>query len=217
MDLRTLPTSLKAVIYDRLGKTSVKLVEAETPIPGHGQILVNFYVQTKHSYTKTHSGACHSDHSFMTHALGTGLKGSTKRIGDRVSIKYVYSACRTCIPCPVSAESCCTSMQVSGYALRKARVGHGDWIVVSGIASRAFGLWVTGVDVREKEDSDSAYACGLEMLRFNAVLVVVGSIVGSSVGNYRESLEVKGLAQRGVIRFCVEVERLRDLQGVFEI
>jgi hypothetical protein len=43
------------------------------------------------------------------------------------------------------------------------------------------------------------------------------SIVGSSVGNYRESLEVKGLAQRGVIRFCVEVERLRDLQGVFEI
>jgi hypothetical protein len=90
MDLRTLPTSLKAVIYDRLGKTSVKLVEAETPIPGHGQILVNFYVQTKHSYTKymlstlpslpppsvihlirfrTHSGACHSDHSFMTHAV----------------------------------------------------------------------------------------------------------------------------------------------------
>lgn len=86
--------------------------------------------------------------------------------------------------------------------------------------------------------ADSAYVNGLDMLRFNGTLVVVSvqegaeyaifnaspnaflftqkSIVGSSVGNYRESAEVMDLSQRGVIRPRVDLEKLENLQAEFE-
>lgn len=86
--------------------------------------------------------------------------------------------------------------------------------------------------------SDSAFAECLDMLRLNGMLVVVGvqegkerpianaspnlflfaqkGIVGSSVGNYKESVEVMDLAQRGLIKPHVEVGKLDDLQCAFE-
>ncbi|KAJ5113837.1 hypothetical protein N7456_002371 [Penicillium angulare] len=85
---------------------------------------------------------------------------------------------------------------------------------------------------------DSAFTEAIEMLRFNGVAVVVGvqegterpissacpnaflfkqtSIVGSSVGTYRESVEVMELARRGILQPCVNLEPLENLQNVFE-
>lgn len=86
---------------------------------------------------------------------------------------------------------------------------------------------------------DSAYSQALDMLRFNGVLVVVGvqegkerpienacpnaflfnqsTIVGSSVGNYGEAVEVMDLARRGLIQTHVQVDKLENLQAVFEL
>lgn len=85
---------------------------------------------------------------------------------------------------------------------------------------------------------DSAYSQALAMLRFNGVLVVVGVqegkersienacpnaflfnqsiIAGSSVGNYGESVEVMEFARRGLIQTHVQVDKLENLQAVFE-
>ncbi|CRG88782.1 alcohol dehydrogenase, putative [Talaromyces islandicus] len=85
---------------------------------------------------------------------------------------------------------------------------------------------------------DSAFREGLDMLGFNGVLVVVGvqegkerpienaspnlflfmqkQIVGSSVGNYREAVAVMDLARRGIITPNVQMDRLENLQSVFE-
>lgn len=86
--------------------------------------------------------------------------------------------------------------------------------------------------------NDSAFGECLDMLRFNGMLVVAGvqegkerpianagpnlflfaqkGIVGFSVGNYKESVEVMDLAQRGLIKPRVEVRKLDDLQCAFE-
>ncbi|KAL3479540.1 chaperonin 10-like protein [Aspergillus californicus] len=343
MDLEMVPLSHTAMVYDQPGKVSIKQVTVATPTPGVGEVLIRL----------THSGACHSDHGLMTNAwaryprptmvnqvgghegvgyvvrLGPGLENSHAKVRERVGIKYIHKACRICPACLVGAESCCSTMQISGYytpgtfqeyclapadyvtpipdevpshlaapllcagltahsALKKSRAVSGDWIVVLGagggvghlmcqIAARAQGLRVIGVDWQAKEDlvrscgaedylsleqgnlatavkkrtgglgavavlvctgEDTAFAEGIDMLRFNGVLVVVGvqegterpipnacpnaflfnqtSIVGSSVGNYRESIEVMDLARRGIIQAHVTVEPLENLQSVFE-
>ncbi|KAF7596940.1 hypothetical protein BBP40_011986 [Aspergillus hancockii] len=46
--------------------------------------------------------------------LGPGREGCSKKPGDRIGIKYIHSACRTCVPCLLGAESCCTRIKVSG-------------------------------------------------------------------------------------------------------
>ncbi|OJJ52339.1 hypothetical protein ASPSYDRAFT_137854 [Aspergillus sydowii CBS 593.65] len=335
--------SHKAMVYDQPGKVSVRQVTVGTPEPTFGQVLLQL----------THSGVCHSDHGLMINAwerypkpmmvnqigghegvgrvvrLGPGLENGPVKIGDRVGVKFVHKACRVCKACLIGAESCCTTMQISGYytpgtfqeycvapadyvtpipdevpshlaapllcaglcalsSLRKSRAVPGDWIVVLGagggvghlacqIASRSLGLRVVGVDVPAKEElvrscgaesfisleqsdrvsmalnltgglgaaavlvctgEDSAFAEGLDMLRFNGVAVVVGvqegrerpianaspnvflfkqlSIIGSSVGSYRESVEVMDLARRGIVKAHVTVEPMSNLQSVFE-
>ncbi|KAL4781070.1 chaperonin 10-like protein [Aspergillus varians] len=107
---------------------------------------------------------------------------------------------------------------------------------VEAVKARTKGLGASSVLVCTGEDA--AFAEGIDMLRFNGVLVVVGvqqgderpissacpnsflfnqtSIIGSSVGNYREAVEVMDLARRGIIHPHVSVEPLGSLQHVFE-
>lgn len=54
----TIPKSHKAVVYDKPGSVSAKVIELETPEPGHGQVLIRL----------THSGVCHSDYGVMTNS-----------------------------------------------------------------------------------------------------------------------------------------------------
>ncbi|KAJ4504418.1 hypothetical protein HRR80_008500 [Exophiala dermatitidis] len=123
------PSRHKALVYDNPGKLSAKIEEIETPKPGVGEVLVNL----------THSGVCHSDYGVMTNAwstlpfptpknqvgghegvgkvaaLGPGTEGSGLKIGDRVGIKWIASACGNCIPCLEGADANCTSAKISGY------------------------------------------------------------------------------------------------------
>ncbi|OAP54896.1 hypothetical protein AYL99_10596 [Fonsecaea erecta] len=123
------PARHKACVYDNPGSISTKIEEIETPKPGVGEVLVNL----------THSGVCHSDMGVMCNAwawlpaptqkgqvgghegvgtvaaMGPGTETSGVKIGDRVGIKWIASACGNCIPCLVGADASCTSAKISGY------------------------------------------------------------------------------------------------------
>lgn len=40
-----IPTTHKAVVYDKPGEISTKIVDLETPKPGPGEVLVKLYVK----------------------------------------------------------------------------------------------------------------------------------------------------------------------------
>ncbi|KAJ5177688.1 Polyketide synthase enoylreductase [Penicillium coprophilum] len=124
MTVREIPTKQKAVIYDQPGTVSTKVVELDVPEPGAGEVLINL----------THSGVCHSDFSIMTNKwtgfpyptqpgqvgghegvgtvvkLGAGTESSNLKIGDRVGVKWVSSACGNCPP-----TDCASTKKISGY------------------------------------------------------------------------------------------------------
>ncbi|KAJ5987031.1 hypothetical protein N7451_011396 [Penicillium sp. IBT 35674x] len=124
-----IPQKQKAVIYDQPGTVSTKVVEIDVPQPGAGEVLINL----------THSGVCHSDLGIMTNTwvllpaptqpgqvgghegvgkivkLGPGTESSGLKIGDRVGIKWVASACGNCLPCQAGTDGLCFNQKVSGY------------------------------------------------------------------------------------------------------
>ncbi|KAL3445686.1 alcohol dehydrogenase 2 [Aspergillus insuetus] len=124
-----IPTKQKAIIYDNPGTVSTKVVELDVPEPGANEVLINL----------THSGVCHSDFGVMTNTwsilpyptqpgqvgghegvgkvvkLGAGAEASGLKIGDRVGIKWLASACGQCAPCQDGADGLCFNQKVSGY------------------------------------------------------------------------------------------------------
>lgn len=48
-------------------------------------------------------------------AMGSGTENSSVKVGDRVGIKWIASACGNCEPCLVGADANCTSAKISGY------------------------------------------------------------------------------------------------------
>ncbi|KAF3481771.1 alcohol dehydrogenase [Arthroderma uncinatum] len=124
-----IPAQAKAMVYDKPGSVSTKLTMVDVPEPGTGQVLVNL----------THSGVCHSDLSVMTSGwpgfikptqsgqvgghegvgkvvkFGPGAESSGLKIGDRVGIKWVSSACGNCAYCLEGTDGCCLNQKVSGY------------------------------------------------------------------------------------------------------
>ncbi|KAI9924091.1 hypothetical protein MW887_007331 [Aspergillus wentii] len=124
-----IPKKQKAVIYDEPGTVSTKVVEIDVPEPGPGDVLINL----------THSGVCHSDYGVMTNSwsilpfptqpgqvgghegvgkivkLGSGTESSGLKVGDRVGVKWLSSACGNCQPCQASFDGLCVNQRVSGY------------------------------------------------------------------------------------------------------
>ncbi|KAJ5395116.1 uncharacterized protein N7487_009419 [Penicillium crustosum] len=124
----TLPMKQKAAIYNSPGSVSIDIVETDIPEPGPDEVLINL----------THSGVCHSDLDIMTNSwaglpptpqgqigghegvgrvvkLGSGTGSSGIKIGDRVGVKWVASACGNCEPCQKQSDSLCFNQKVSGY------------------------------------------------------------------------------------------------------
>ncbi|OJJ42936.1 hypothetical protein ASPZODRAFT_28793 [Penicilliopsis zonata CBS 506.65] len=125
----TLPATYKAAIYDQPGTISTKVVDLDLPEPGVGEVLVNL----------THSGVCRSDLAIMTNSwqtfprptlpgqvgghegvgvvvkLGPWTESSDVKIGDRVGIKWLASACGNCEPCQAGADAICFKQKISGY------------------------------------------------------------------------------------------------------
>ncbi|KAJ5273094.1 hypothetical protein N7478_008219 [Penicillium angulare] len=124
-----IPITHKAIVYDKPGEISTSIVEVNTPTPGPGQILIKM----------THSGVCHSDLSLMTKTwswlpetikagqigghegvgivaqLGQSCEASGVKIGDRVGIKWIASACGNCMPCLAGADGVCDNAVISGF------------------------------------------------------------------------------------------------------
>lgn len=75
-----IPKTYKALVYDKPGEISTKVVELETPKPGPGEVLLKLYVSPyarfwcvchAHSSRSSHSGVCHSDLSLLLNSVRT--------------------------------------------------------------------------------------------------------------------------------------------------
>jgi len=124
-----LPKEYKACVYDAPGKISTKVEILPLPEPGPGEVLINL----------THSGVCHSDLAIMLNGwpslpvptaagqigghegvgkvvkLGPGAEISTVKVGDRVGVKWISSACGTCPACYEGLDGVCFNQKNSGY------------------------------------------------------------------------------------------------------
>ncbi|RHZ71008.1 hypothetical protein CDV55_106408 [Aspergillus turcosus] len=129
MTVTDIPKKQKAVVYDQPGTVSTKIEEIDVPEPGTGEVLINL----------THSGVCHSDYGVMTNSwqmlpfptqpgqvgghegvgkvakLGPGTESSGLKIGDRVGVKWISSACGNCQPCQAGSDGLCFQQKISGY------------------------------------------------------------------------------------------------------
>ncbi|KAI8626652.1 alcohol dehydrogenase-like protein [Xylariaceae sp. FL1651] len=123
------PKTHKACVYDKPGSCSIAVRDVPTPEPGPGEVLVKL----------THSGICHSDYGIMMKTwkhlpyptpegqvgghegvgfiekLGDGSERAGVKVGDRVGIKWVSSACLACPPCLEGMEGVCFNQKISGY------------------------------------------------------------------------------------------------------
>ncbi|KAF4120029.1 alcohol dehydrogenase, propanol-preferring [Geosmithia morbida] len=128
--MASIPKKHQAMIYDKPGSVSTKMVEVDTPNPGPGEVLIKI----------SHSGVCHSDLSVMLNAwpvlpplptdaqvgghegvgiivkFGPSCDKSHLELGARVGIKWVASACLNCDPCMAGADAQCKNLQISGYS-----------------------------------------------------------------------------------------------------
>ncbi|KAI1852995.1 hypothetical protein JX265_012884 [Neoarthrinium moseri] len=126
----TSPTH-NAIVYDSPGTVSLKVAKVSTPTPGSGQVLLRL----------SHSGVCHSDFAVMTNAwqwlpdlgrndqvgghegvgevvqLGPGLEDGRVKVGDRVGVKWLASACLHCPACMTGLEGSCFTPTISGYSV----------------------------------------------------------------------------------------------------
>lgn len=124
-----IPKKYKAIVYDKPGTVSTKIVELDTPEPGAGEVLINL----------THSGVCHSDFGVMTNSwsilpaptaegqvgghegvgkvvkLGPGAESGPVKVGDRVGVKWIASACGGCPPCLEGQDGVCFNQKISGF------------------------------------------------------------------------------------------------------
>ncbi|KAI9713391.1 MAG: hypothetical protein M1828_001425 [Chrysothrix sp. TS-e1954] len=124
-----LPPTYKGMVYDNPGTLSLKMdKELKMPEPGPGEVLIHL----------SHSGVCHSDLSVMLNGwrflpaptpagqvgghegvgkvvkLGAGADVHCK-VGDRVGVKWVSSACGSCGACMADHEGVCFNSKISGY------------------------------------------------------------------------------------------------------
>jgi len=118
-------TTMRAVVVPELG-AKLEVREMPVPTPGPGQVLVRMET----------SGVCHTDiHAAhgdwaakpstpyipghegigIVEALGPGA--DSHRIGERVAIAWLGSACGTCSYCLSGWETLCTKQRNSGFSL----------------------------------------------------------------------------------------------------
>ncbi|KAF4213332.1 hypothetical protein CNMCM8980_000678 [Aspergillus fumigatiaffinis] len=150
-----IPKKQKAAVYDQPGTVSTKIEEIDVPEPGVGEVLINL----------THSGVCHSDYGVMTNSwkvlphptmpgqigghegvgkvvkLGPGAESSGLKIGDRVGVKWISSACGNCQPCQAGSDGLCFKQKISGYftpgTFQQYTVGPANYVtpIPDGLAS----------------------------------------------------------------------------------
>jgi len=116
-------------------QTPLELIELPNPAPAGEEILVKVSA----------CGVCHTEldeiegrtppphlpvvlgHQVVGRVEATGNKANTFRIGDRVGIGWIYSACGTCKFCLAGNENLCQTFKATG---RDANGGYAQYMTV---------------------------------------------------------------------------------------
>ena len=103
-------------------KTPLELVDMPVPVPGHGEVLIKV----------TACGVCHTEideiegrtppplfpmvlgHQIVGVVQDTGKAVKKLRVGDRVGVGWIHSACGTCRFCLEGDENLCDSFAATG-------------------------------------------------------------------------------------------------------
>lgn len=132
---------MKAMVLNKLcsleeNKTPLELTNLPEPVPGEREILVKV----------TACGVCHTEldeiegrtppprlpivlgHQVVGRVEETGNNANTFRIGDRVGIAWIYSACGKCRFCLDGDENLCPQFKATG---RDANGGYAQYMTVS--------------------------------------------------------------------------------------
>ena len=131
---------MKAMVLNKLfsleeNQTPLELTELPDPVPAGEEILVKVSA----------CGVCHTEldeiegrtpppnlpvvlgHQVVGRVEATGNRANTFRIGDRVGIGWIYSACGTCKFCLAGNENLCQAFKATG---RDANGGYAQYMTV---------------------------------------------------------------------------------------
>ncbi len=131
---------MKAMVLNELcsleeNKTPLQLVNLPDPVPGEREILVKVLA----------CGVCHTEldeiegrtppprlpvvlgHQIVGRVEETGRRTSAFRVGDRVGIGWIYSACGRCKFCLAGEENLCHDFKATG---RDANGGYAQYMTV---------------------------------------------------------------------------------------
>jgi len=132
---------MKAVVLNRLGsleenKTPLELAELPDPVPREKEILVKVSA----------CGVCHTEldeiegrtppphlpvvlgHQAVGRVAATGSQAHAFKVGERVGIGWIYSACGKCKFCLAGKENLCADFKATG---RDANGGYAQYMTVS--------------------------------------------------------------------------------------
>ena len=132
---------MKAMVLNQIvslasNQAPLKLVNLPEPIPGANEILVEVSA----------CGVCHTEldeiegrmpppllpvilgHQVVGRVVQVGSKARRFKIGDRVGIAWIYSACGNCASCLSGAENLCAEFKATG---RDAHGGYAEFMTVS--------------------------------------------------------------------------------------
>ena len=131
---------MKAMVLNKIcnleeNKNPLEIANLPDPVPGEKEILVRV----------TACGVCHTEldeiegrtpppkfpvvlgHEVVGRVEGTGSKADKFKIGDRVGIGWIYSACGGCKFCLEGDENLCENFKATG---RDANGGYAEYTVV---------------------------------------------------------------------------------------
>ena len=120
--------TMKAAVVRAFGKP-LAIEDAPVPSPGRGEVLVRVAA----------CGVCHTDmhaadgdwpvkpalpfipgHEGVGTVAALGPDSASLRVGDRVGVPWLYSACGTCDYCITGWETLCESQRNTGYSVNGA-------------------------------------------------------------------------------------------------
>ena len=132
---------MKAMVLNQLSRVRedsrpLELAQLSDPTPGSGEILIK--VST--------CGVCHTEldeiegrtppaylpivlgHQVVGRVVQTGAAASRFKIGDRVGIAWIFSACGACLHCRTGSENLCEQFKATG---RDVHGGYAQYMTVS--------------------------------------------------------------------------------------
>lgn len=131
---------VKAMVLKKLGnlhdnKNPLELIDIPAPRPGKGELLIKVSA----------CGVCHTEldeiegrtpptelplvlgHQVVGIIKKTGEQTDRYRLGDRVGVAWIYSACGSCTFCESGRENLCSEFQATG---RDQNGGYAEYMVV---------------------------------------------------------------------------------------